>query len=104
LKFDDVICSEFLHNRSASVVDEYVFSLTAADVTSDTDLVRIIRQAIEAVPNAVMVVDRTGRVVMTNAHVEAAFGYGRHEILGWPIQQLVEQRVPGRTPQRACHF
>jgi PAS domain S-box-containing protein len=94
----------FLHNRSASEVDEYVFSLTAAGVTSDNELVRIIRQAIEAVPNAMIVVDRTGRVVMTNAHAEAAFGYGRNEILGWPIQQLVEQRIPGRTPPASLPF
>ena len=86
------------------MVDDYGSSLTANGVTGDTGLVRIIRQAIEAVPNAMMVVDTNGRVTMTNAHAESAFGYKRNEILGWPIEQLLAQRVPGRTPQASLPF
>jgi two-component system, sensor histidine kinase PdtaS len=67
-------------------------------MTDDIQFDPVIRQVAEAVPNAMMVLNRNGRVVMINAHAEVAFGYSGNEILGWPIEQLVTQRVPGRTP------
>jgi two-component system, sensor histidine kinase PdtaS len=56
----------------------------------------VFRQIIEAVPNATVVVNKTGQVVMMNAQVERAFGYKWDEILGQPIELLVPERFRSR--------
>jgi PAS domain S-box-containing protein len=52
---------------------------------------------LDAVPTAIVVVDESGRIVHTNAHVEAVFGYAQAELEG----QLVEVLVP--ADQRHGH-
>jgi PAS domain S-box-containing protein len=52
---------------------------------------------IDAAPDAMLVVDAKGCIVLANRQVEALFGYQRHELIG----QLVEMLVP--EPLRAAH-
>ena len=55
--------------------------------TSDT-----FEQLFEAAPDAVVVVDGGGEIVLANAHAEELFGYRREELLGQPIELLVPER------------
>jgi len=55
------------------------------------------RRAVEYAPNAVVMVNATGRIEMVNAQAERLFGYQRSELLG----QQVETLVPG--PLREKH-
>jgi len=59
------------------------------------DLDGALRQIIEAVPNATMVVNGTGLVVMMNSRAEQVFGYKRSEVLGLPVRQFVTERFRG---------
>src|SRR5580700_2243451 len=45
----------------------------------------VVHQVIEAVPNAVVVLNRNNQIVLINARAELVFGYGETEILGCPI-------------------
>ena len=51
---------------------------------------------IDALPDAVVIVDRSGRIVEVNIHAAGLFGYARAELLGEPVEMLMPERVRGR--------
>jgi PAS domain S-box-containing protein len=51
---------------------------------------------LEAAPDAMVVVDQTGRIVLVNAQTERLFGYLREEMLGQPVEVLIPQRFHQR--------
>ena len=50
------------------------------------------RQLLESTPDAMLITDRHGRIVLVNDQTERVFGYRREELLG----QSVEMLVPGQ--------
>jgi PAS domain S-box-containing protein len=53
------------------------------------------RELIDAAPDAIVVIDRSGRIVLINAQTERLLGYGRQELLGQTIEILVPERLRG---------
>jgi PAS domain S-box-containing protein len=51
---------------------------------------------VESAPNAIIVVDRAGRMTLVNSQAEKLFGYSRQELLGQPIEMLVPERLRGQ--------
>jgi PAS domain S-box-containing protein len=54
---------------------------------------RRFRELLEAAPDAILEVDREGRIVLLNAAAERLFGYPRAELLGSPLDLLVPAAV-----------
>jgi PAS domain S-box-containing protein len=59
---------------------------------------RRFRLVVEAAPNAMVMVNQAGEIVMANAQAERLFGYARAELLGHPAELLVPARFRGHHP------
>ena len=62
------------------------------------------RGLMEAAPDAMVVVNQTGRIVLLNVRAEKQFGYQRDELLGSPIEILIPQRFRGQHPGQRSAF
>ncbi|OAI07526.1 PAS domain S-box protein [Methylomonas methanica] len=50
------------------------------------------QQAVEAAPNAIVMVNESGTIQMVNLQTERCFGYSRPELIGQPVEILVPER------------
>ena len=50
-------------------------------------------QILEAVPNAVLLVDQEGFIVFANSHAHDIFSYGQGELLAQLVQELIPERL-----------
>jgi PAS domain S-box-containing protein len=57
---------------------------------------RLARQLIEAAPDAMVIVNQAGTIVLVNQQSEQMFGYSRNELLGEPVEKLIPERFRDR--------
>jgi PAS domain S-box-containing protein len=65
---------------------------------------RRLRELLEAAPDAILEVDRDGRIVLLNAVAEKMFGYSREELLGQPVELLIPFDLRGRHEQHRSAY
>jgi PAS domain S-box-containing protein len=51
------------------------------------------RSLIESAPDAVIIMDENGKIILTNNHVKKIFGYRKEELVGRPIELLVPEHL-----------
>src|SRR5437667_4427775 len=74
------------------------------DITERKQAEEKFRLAVEASPSGIVLVDREGRIVLVNSHVEKLFGYRRHELVGKLVDILVPERFVSQHPKHRGEF
>lgn len=119
----DVVGRRRVRRRDGALTDVEVWSNVAtfegrqaryvavADITDRLDLREArasearFRALLEGAPDAVVLVDARGTIVLVNGRTQALFGYERTELVGQPVETLIPARYRGKHPQhRAGYF
>jgi PAS domain S-box-containing protein len=62
------------------------------------------QMAVESAPNAMLMIDADGHIVLVNAQTEKMFGYARAELLGKNIELLMPDRFRDQHPHDRTDF
>jgi protein-histidine pros-kinase len=62
------------------------------------------RALLESAPDAMVIVNQQGQIVIVNTQTERLFGFDRGQLLGQPVEILVPERFRGRHPHHREGF
>lgn len=74
------------------------FQSTIQDVSESKRSEQRFRTMVEGAPNAMIMVDEQGKIVLVNPQTTKLFGYGGAELMGQPIEMLVPERFRRQHP------
>ncbi|PJI97462.1 PAS/PAC sensor signal transduction histidine kinase [Acidovorax sp. 69] len=98
---------EFPVEISLSPIDTEEGTMVMSAIRDITDRKRAdqkFKDLLEAAPDAMVIVNREGRMVLVNSQAVKLFGWSRDELLGQPIELLVPGRFSARHPEHRHQF
>jgi PAS domain S-box-containing protein len=75
--------------------EETLVLSSIVDITERKRLEHRFKQAVESAPNAMVMINESGTILMVNVQTEVSFGYPRTELIGQPVEILVPERFRG---------
>jgi PAS domain S-box-containing protein len=99
--------SEFPIEISLSPLETEDGTLVSSAIRDITERKRAedkFRGFLEAAPDAIVIVNRYGDIVLVNAQTERLFGYTRQELLGQRVERLVPDRLRTKHPRYRADF
>jgi len=88
-----------IHTREGAFVLASIIDITERKRSEER-----FRLAVEAAPNAMVMVDAEGKITMVNSQAENLFGYPRQELLGQRMEMLVPERFRSGHPGHRAKF
>ena len=98
---------EFPVEISLSPIDTEEGTMVMSAIRDITDRKRAdqkFKDLLEAAPDAMVIINREGRIVLVNSQAVKLFGWSRDELLGQPIELLVPERFGARHPEHRHRF
>jgi PAS domain S-box-containing protein len=74
------------------------------DITERKQAEKQFRALLESAPDAHVIVNETGTILLANSQTEKLFGYARHELLGQSIEMLVPERFRHKHSSHRAGF
>ena len=84
--------------------DGVLFTSSIRDLSDRRRAEAKFRGLLESAPDAIVIVNQAGHIVLINTQTERLFGYTRAELLGQPIEILVPGRFQRHAGHRAGYF
>jgi PAS domain S-box-containing protein len=78
--------------------DETLVSSSIRDISERKKAEEKFRGLLESAPDAMVIVNRDGRILLINAQTEKLFGYVREELVGQWVELLIPERFRGHHP------
>jgi PAS domain S-box-containing protein len=103
--FAEVTRQHVVEQKLARVEEELVQAMTQQKETrAELHAERRFRDLLEAAPDAIIEVDREGRILLLNLVTEKLFGYSREELLGRSVEMLVPDALRGGHAQHRADY
>jgi protein-histidine pros-kinase len=83
---------------------ETVVSAAIRDISDRKKADERFKDLLDSAPDAMVVVNKDGRIVLINAQTERLFGYSRHELVGEYVELLVPERFRQSHPRHRTGF
>jgi protein-histidine pros-kinase len=90
---------------SPLATDEGTWVMSAIRDTTDRKRAdQKFRGLLESAPDAMVIVNRRGDIVLVNSQTEKLFGYARSELIGYSVDLLVPERYRDKHPEHRTLF
>ena len=90
-----------IKNKDGKIVGA---SKIARDITEKAKSEQQLRMVVESAPNAMVLVNKSGEIILVNTETEKVFGYTRDELIGQKIEMLIPDHLKGNHPYARNSF
>jgi len=94
----------WVHFNASLIAGEGAIYIVGRDITDRKQNEETFQELLESAPDAMVVVNETGVIVLANAQLQRLFGFTREELLGQPIETLVPLEARERHPAHVASF